>query len=59
MKREIIQSLIYRILPKVNQVIYTLHTFCDPNIMTQAPAVLTYFVHKLSLGYDEKKGKGK
>ena len=42
-KREIIQSNIYRILPKVNQVIYTLDTFCMPNIMTLAQAVLQIF----------------
>ena len=43
LKREIIQSLIYRILPKVNQVIYTLDTIYDPNIMTLAKAVLYMF----------------
>ena len=43
---------------KANQVIYTLETVCDPNIMTLAQAVLRYFDHKLPLGYDEKKGKG-
>ena len=42
-KREIIQSNIHRILPKVNQVIYTLNTFCMPNIMTLAQAVLQLF----------------
>ena len=35
-KREIIQSNIYRILPKINQVIYTLDTICEPNIMVLA-----------------------
>ena len=39
-KRETIQSNIYRILPNVNQVIYTLDTFCTLNIMTLAQAVL-------------------
>ena len=39
-KRELIQSTTYRNLPKVNQVIYTLDTFCIPNIMTLAQAVL-------------------
>ena len=34
MKREIIQSLIYKILPKVNQVVYTLDTIYDSNIHT-------------------------
>ena len=45
-------------LPKVNQVIYTLDTIFDPNIMTQVKRFLRYFVHKLPLGYDEKKEKG-
>ena len=39
-KREIIRSNIYRILPKVNQVIHTLDTICMPNILTLAQAVL-------------------
>ena len=30
----------YRILPKVNQVIYTLDTICMPNIMILAQTVL-------------------
>ena len=42
-KRKIIQSNIYRVLPKVNQVIYTLDTFCMPNTMTLAQAVLQIF----------------
>ena len=41
-KREIIHSNIYKILPKVNQVIYTLDTICMPN-MTLAQAVLQIF----------------
>ena len=57
LKREIIQSWIYRILPKVNQVIYTLNTICDSNIMTLVQAVLRYIVHKLPLGYNKKKSK--
>ena len=36
----IIQSNIYRILPKVNQVIYALDILCMPNITTLAQAVL-------------------
>ena len=40
LKRVIIQSNIYRILPEVNQVIYTLNTICEPNIMILAQAVL-------------------
>ena len=42
-KREIIHSNIYRILPKVNHVIYTLDTICMPNTMTLAQAVLQIF----------------
>ena len=42
-KREIIQPNIYRILPKVNQVIHTLDTICVPNIMILAHAVLQIF----------------
>ena len=41
-KREIIQSLIYRSLPNVFQVIYTLDTIYD-----------SYYDHKLLLGYDK------
>ena len=47
-KIEIIQSNIYRILPNVNQVIYTLDTICELNIMILAQAVLQIFVHKIS-----------
>ena len=42
-KREIIQSNICRILPKVNQVIYTLDTICMPNCMILFQAVLQIF----------------
>ena len=49
-KREIIQSLIYRILPKVDQVIYTLDTIYDSNIMTLAQAVLEIFCSQASIG---------
>ena len=42
-KREIIQSNSYRILPKVNQVIYTLDTMCIPKIMIITQAVLQIF----------------
>ena len=34
-------------LTKVNQVIYTLDTICDPNITTLAQAFHETFVHKL------------
>ena len=47
-----------RILPKVNQVICTLDTIFDPNIMTLAKAVLQIFCSQLSLAYNEKKEKG-
>ena len=40
------QSLIYRILPKVNQVIYNVYTIVDPNIMTLAQAVLEIYPAK-------------
>ena len=43
-----------RILPKVNQVIYTLDTICDPNIMTLAQAVLENLVYKLIMRKTEK-----
>ena len=46
----LVQSLIYRILPKVNQVIYTLDTICDPNIMTLAQAALEIFRSQASIG---------
>ena len=49
-KKEIIKSNIYRILPKVNQVIYTLDTICEPNIMTLAQAVLEIFCSQGSIG---------
>ena len=42
-KRELIQSNIYIILLIVNQVIYTLDTICEPNIMTLAQAILLIF----------------
>ena len=47
-KREIIQSNIYRILPKGNQVIYTLDTISEPNSMILAQAVLKIFCPKRS-----------
>ena len=42
-EREIIQPNIHRILPKVDQVIYTLDTICLPSIMILAEAVLQIF----------------
>ena len=49
-KREIIQSWIYRILPKVNQAIYTLDTICDSNILTLAKEALEVFCSQASDG---------
>ena len=43
-------SMMYRILPKVNQVIFTLDTLCEPNIMTLAQAVLEIFWSQGSTG---------
>ena len=42
-KRAIIQSIIHRILPKVNQFIYTFDTICKPNIMILAQVILKIF----------------
>ena len=42
-KRDIIQSNIYRNLPNVNQVIYTVGTICVPNIMILAQMLLQIF----------------
>ena len=42
-KREIIQSNSYRILLIVIQVIYTLDTTCEPNVMILAQEVLQIF----------------
>ena len=49
-KREIIQPNIYRILPKVNQVIYTMATVYIPNIMILTQAVLQIFCWQSSIG---------
>ena len=49
-KSEIIQSNSLWILPKVNQVIYTLDTICEPNIMILAQAVLEIFCSQGSIG---------
>ena len=40
---------IYRILPKVNQIIYTLDTISEPNIMILAQAVLQIFCSEGSI----------
>ena len=45
-----IQTWILGILPKVDQVIYTLDTICDPNIKTLAQAVLEIFCSQASIG---------
>ena len=42
-KREIIQPNVYGMLPKLNQVIYTLDTICMPKNMIIAQAVLQVF----------------
>ena len=49
-KREIIQPNIYRILPKVNQVIYTMDTVYMPIIMILAHAVIQIFCWQGSIG---------
>ena len=49
-KRELIQPNIYRILSKVNQIIYTLDKICVPNIMVLAQAVLWIFCWHGSIG---------
>ena len=49
-KREIIQPNIYRILPKVNQVIYTMATIYMPNIMILAQDVIQIFCPQGSIG---------
>ena len=49
-KKEIILSNIYRISPKVNQVIYILDTICEPNIMILAQAVVQIFCWQGSIG---------
>ena len=48
---------ILRILPKVNQVIYTLDTIYDPNFMTLAQAVLEIFCSQASIDLQCKKLK--
>ena len=49
-EREIIQLNIYRILPKVNQVIYTMATVYMPNIIILAQAVIQIFCWQGSIG---------
>ena len=53
-EREIIQPNIYRILLKVNQVIYILDILCMPNIMIKAEGVL----HKVLNGLNALVWKG-
>ena len=48
-EKEIIQSNIYRILLKVNLVIYTLDTTCEPSIMVLAQMVLEIFCSQGSI----------
>ena len=59
LKKEIIQPWTLRIIPKVNQVIYTLDTICYSNVMILAQAVLDVFVLKLLSGYNEINGQGR
>ena len=56
-KREIIQSNSFGILPKVNQVIYTLDTICEPNIMIIALAVHERFCSQGYIGLQWASGK--
>ena len=59
-EREIIQSNSYRILSKVNQVIYTLDTICMSNIMTLAQAFLQVFCSQGCFStQNDKAGKGR
>ena len=57
LKREIILLWILKILPKVNQVIYTLDTIYDLNtcIMALAKAVLEIICSQASFGYDQNR----
>ena len=45
------------ILPKVNQVIYTIDTICEPNIMILAQGVLKIFCSQGSVGLQWEKRK--
>ena len=56
-KREIIQPHIYKILPKVNQVIYTLDKMYMPNIIILAQAFLQIFCSQGSIGLQCKSRK--
>ena len=49
----------FKILPKANQVIYTLNTICGQNIMTLVQAVLEIFCSHASIGLYEKNRKGR
>ena len=56
-KRGIIQSHIYRNLPKFNQVNYTVVTICMPNIMILAQMVLKIFCWQGSIGLLDNSAK--
>ena len=58
-KREIIMSLIKKILRKVNQVIYNLDTICEPNITLQLKRFLSHFVHKITYYIKQQCLKGR
>ena len=47
-KRGIIQSNIYRNLSNVNQVIYTIDTFCVPNSSNGSPDILLIRFHRFT-----------
>ena len=57
-KRGIIQSNIYRNLPKINQVIFTIDTICVPNIMILAQMFLQIFCWQGSIGLQWMSEKG-
>ena len=57
-KSEVIQSNIYRILPKVNQkVIYTMDTTCEPNIIILAQTILEIICSQGSIGLRWERGR--
>ena len=57
-RREIIQPNIYRNLSKVNQIIYTLDTICEPTITIIAQVALQIFCWHGSIGLQCMSRKG-
>ena len=57
LEREIIQPNSDRILPKVNQVIYTLDSICEPDIIILAQAALQILCWQGSIGLQYKSRK--